>query len=278
MKIVRLGVLALAACGAPVGNVSFTTKGDGSVTEPIPADSPSKAGFVDGWSVKLKKTLMIIKETTLTDSTGKVIFKQPSGLLYDLNRAGPFPVQDATDLLAKKYAKVSYAIGFDPQFQIVNMDAATVPDAALMRNNSFGVYIEGTATKGTTSKEFQWGFATDTLYDDCSDAASGGAGVTVKAGATEAVELSIHADHLFLDSLTAESGKLRFDALANADKPVDGTITQDELKNVQLSAVPSMPYVVGGATEVKTLADFVLAASRNIGHYRGGGECTVKAR
>ena len=95
---------------------------------------------------------------------------------------------------------------------------------------------------------------------------------------TKPVELTIHADRLFVDTLTAEGGKLRFDAVANADQPVDGTITQDELKAAQLSAVPNMPYVVGQATDVKTLADFVAAAGRNIGHYRGDGDCTVQAR
>ncbi len=265
----------LAACGPGVGNVQFTTSGDGLTIIP---DSATKPGFVDGWSVEIKRLLVIVKEVTIADQAGKVVYKQPNGLLFDLARPGPFTVDQATGLSAQKYDKVSYAIAPDPQFQIVNMGAASQPDANLMRNNAFGLYLEGTATKGSASKSFQWGFTLDTLYSNCANSEAGGTGVTVSAGKTETVELSVHAEHLFLDSLTDESSKLRFDDLANADKtPADGTISLDELANVSLSSL-STSYGTGGNASVKSLKDYLLMATRTLGHYRGDGECTMQAR
>lgn len=275
MKITLLiAAVVLSACGqgAGVGNVKFTTIGSDGITAPIPADSAAKAGFVDGWVITYRKFLVIIKGTTIADSTGKVIFKQPNGLLYDLTRAGPFKVQDVTGVAVQKYDKVSYSIGYDSQFQLI-AEAVTIPDATLMRNNAFGLYIEGNATKGALSKEFQWGFSLETLYENCEG------GVTVTKDGTDTAELTIRGEHLFLDHLGDEGdAKLRFDAIAAADSATDGTITFEELNAVTLSSISGMPYDVGGSTEVKTLKDYVFASSRTLGHYRGDGECTSKAQ
>jgi len=268
-------IFSASACGggAGTGTIKLVTKGDESITAPIPADSPAKTGFVDGWVVTYKKFLVVIKATTIADSTSKVLVKQPNGLIYDLKRPGPFIVQDVPGIAAGKYEKVSYAVGFDAQFQLVP-DAITVPDATLMRNNQFGLYVEGNATKGSLSKEFQWGFTLDTLYEGC--AKNGVSGVTVVKDGTETVELTMRGDHLFLDNLASSDAKLRFEAIASADSPTDGTISLEELSKVSLSTIPGMPYGAGGSSEVKTLKDFVFASSRTLGHYRGDGECTSK--
>ncbi len=266
---VRLLFLAvvISGCSGPTGDVEFTT-----------ATAPSKT-FADGWVLTYRKFLVILKEITISDSTGKVIFKQPNGLLFDLKRPGPFTVQTLTGVKAQKYDTVSYAIGFDGSFQIVDMSAATLPDATLMRNKNFSVYVEGNATKGSSSKEFQWGFAQETVYEKCAGP-DGTGGLTVLTGSEASIELTIAPDRLFIDHLapTATAAAFRFEAFAKADQPTDGTITLDELAAVQLSSIAGTPYDVGSASDVKTLKDFLFSTSRSLGHYRGDGECTPRAK
>lgn len=77
---------------------------------------------------------------------------------------------------------------------------------------------------------------------------------------------------------SSEEAKIRFQALADADKNNDGEITLVELGMVDLTSLPVDQYGTGGASAVKNLHDFVNALSRTLGHYRGEGECEPHAR
>ena len=71
--------------------------------------------------------------------------------------------------------------------------------------------------------------------------------------------------------------KLRFDAIAAADRPGDGfgEITLEELSAVQLSTLVGA-YDPSGLPAA-TLGDFVTALAHTVGHFRGEGECTATA-
>ena len=72
------------------------------------------------------------------------------------------------------------------------------------------------------------------------------------------------------------------DAIAAADKAgilgADGQVTLEELALVDLTELPPEQYGTGGASNVRTLRDFVTALVRTVGHYRGEGECAPRVR
>ena len=126
-----------------------------------------------------------------------------------------------------------------------------------------------------------WGFPINTLYEKC-EHPDLGEGVTVPNGGEETVQLTIHGDHLFFDDLQSPDAKMRFDAIAAADKAgilgADGQVTLEELALVDLTELPPEQYGTGGASNVRTLRDFVTALVRTVGHYRGEGECSPRVR
>jgi len=276
MKQYVLGAAVLCACGGGSGTVLFSTWGEDYIEKGIPVDSADEVGFVDGWDVKYDRFLVTIKEITVADKAGVIAFKQAEAKLFDLVKAGPFEIAKTPAVAAQRYDKVSYAMA--PAADVVAGNASA-DDLSFMKTNGYGVYVSATAKKGAVTKTYKWGFALDTLFESCASEEFGGLGVNVPTGATETVQLTVHGDHLYYDDLQSADAKLRFDAIAAADtSPADGQITMDELAAVSLTTLPLGTYGTGGASEVKTLRDFVGALSRTLGHYRGEGECAPKAR
>lgn len=276
MKRFALIGLLSCACGGGSGTVLFSTWGEDYIEKGIPVDSADEVGFVDGWNITYDKFLVTFKEITVADKAGTVAFKQTGSKIFDLVKAGPFDIEKTPSLAAQRYDKVSYAMA--PAADAVAGNASA-DDLAFMKANGYGVYVSATATKGAVTKTYKWGFTLDTLFESCTNADFGGLGVNVPTGTTETVQLTVHGDHLYYDDLQSAEAKLRFDPIAAADtSPADGEITMNELAAVSLTTLPLSQYGTGGASEVKTLKDFVGALSRTLGHYRGEGECSPKAR
>lgn len=264
----------LSACGAP-GTLTFTTWGEAYIEEGIPVDSMATTGFVDGWSLKYSKFVVVLKDITLAQKTGGKGPKQGGAKVVDLTKKGPVDVLTFKDAPAGKWDLVSYAIAPDAAPEGIGGIAAADVEAA--KNGAFSIHLVGTATKGATTKTFDWSFTNDTLYADCTNP-DFGEGVTIPTGGTEVVQLTIHGDHFWYDDLQAATAKLRFQAMADADANADSVITQAELKAVQLTSLPLGQYGTGGASSVKSLYDFAAALSRTIGHYRGEGHCESTVR
>ncbi|NOK34675.1 hypothetical protein HMI49_15860 [Corallococcus exercitus] len=271
--LMGVSCLALVACSSGQGNVTFTTYGEDFIEKQIPASA-----FEDGWSVKYDKFLVKLGEVKVANHEGETAAEQTAAKVYDVHRPGPVDVATFNDLSSEEWDEVSYAIAPVADATAGNADAE---DVARMNTEGWSVYVEGTATKGTATKRFHWGFATNTLYEHCENEDIGN-GVTVPKGGTETVQLTIHGDHLFFDDLQSSDAKMRFDAIAAADSAgivgPDGEITLDELGLVDLTSLPSNQYGTGGAGSVRTLRDFVTALVRTVGHYRGEGECSPRVR
>ncbi|MEW6431260.1 MAG: hypothetical protein AB1730_07095 [Myxococcota bacterium] len=276
----RLGwlmVLLLAAgCGPGVGTLSVTTWGEAYIEDGIPVDSAQVTGFVDGWTVKYERFLVVLGEFSLAKKTGEQGPKQQAAGIVNLVKPGPVELFSWKDVPAAKWDRVSYGIG-PAKSSATGIGAIDASDVERMKTGGLAVYVEGSATKNGTSKRFAWGFANDTLYDECTNMDYGD-GVTIPTGGQEVVQLTIHGDHFFYDDLESPEAKLRFQALADADADADGAITLDELAAVQLTSLPLGQYGTGSAGSVKSLKDFIGALVRTIGHYRGEGECVSKAR
>jgi hypothetical protein len=266
--------LAAPACSSDddgQGTVTFTTYGEDFIEQKIPAET-----FADGWSVAYTRFLVVLGEVSVAETeTSAPVARMPVARLFDLHKTGTKPVFTAPALPAKAYQHVSYLVG--PATAATELGVATDADKQLMTTGGYSIYVEGTATKGTESKRFTWGFKTKTLLDRCEGEVSGKStkGVVVSNGGTDAVELTIHGDHLFYDDLQDPEAKVRFDNIAAADANTDGEVTLEELAAVKLAAIPAEkgPYGTGSAPGINDLRAFVEALSRTVGHYRGEGEC-----
>jgi hypothetical protein len=266
---VWFAAVALSGCGGS-GNLSLTVWGEEFIEQQIPTDT-----FEDGYSVRFSKFLVVIKDFTLATKTGTTGPSQSTPYVVDVTKPGPIELQTFTGLNAIKWDAVSYGIGPSPS--AVGRGTVTAADVEAMTTGGHSVWVDGTVSKGTMSKTFSWKFDTDTHYASCTNPDLG-EGVTVASGGNEVVELTIHGDHLWYDDLQSPEAKVRGQAVVTADADADGTVTQAELTQVQLTALPLGQYGTGGANNVKNLNDFVRSLVRTIGHYRGEGECEAMSR
>ncbi len=122
--------------------------------------------------------------------------------------------------------------------------------------------VTGSATLGAETKGFEWRLDVPTAYDACE------AQTAVPDGGVGTLQITIHADHLFYDSLVAEEPRVLFQALADADADADGEITQEELGARGIGA-----YDSGSAGGVNDLWEWLVAAARTVGHVDGEGHC-----
>lgn len=140
---------------------------------------------------------------------------------------------------------------------------ASVP-AGTHANATFSlarVSLEGSASKGDVSKTFAWEFATPVRFFDCDTT------TTVPTRGTGNFQITIHADHLFYDSLVSETPSLRFDPIAAADSDGDGVITGDELAMTTIGAYDP------GNLPIDDLWTFLAAQAMTMGHVDGEGHC-----
>ncbi|MFV8752426.1 hypothetical protein ACNOYE_17915 [Nannocystaceae bacterium ST9] len=127
------------------------------------------------------------------------------------------------------------------------------------------VALEGSASKAGETKTFTWEFATPIHLFDCETRTS-----VPKHGVGE-FQITIHADHLFYDSLVSEQPALRFDPIAAADADADGEVTIAELAATDIGAYDP------GNLPIDDLWAFLAAQATTMGHVDGEGHCASAA-
>lgn len=262
---------ALAGCGEEIGDVEVSTWGEEYIEKGIPATA-----FEDGWSIHYTKFLVVIGDFRVADEAGHVVVQMKGSTLFNHVSPGVKPVTSFIGLEAKAWSHVSYTV--NPASSATAVDpSATEDDKAKMVGGGYAIYVEGVAANDAMKKTFAWGFSEPTLLDRCKGDKDGKEtdGILVTNGGTDAVELTIHGDHLFYDDLQAGNAKLRFDAIASADGDNSGEVTLEELEGVQLATLPADTYGTGSAEGINNLRQFIAALSRTVGHFRGEGECFV---
>ena len=133
-----------------------------------------------------------------------------------------------------------------------------------MVDGGFSVYVAGSATDGTETVDFVWGFARKTVFDPCHST-----GVLEDGGAVD-VQLTIHGDHLFYDDAVSAEPELRFSDIALADADADGTVTRAELEAYDITVLPD--YGVGNL-DIDDLWSFIEHMTTTLGHIDGEGHC-----
>ena len=127
------------------------------------------------------------------------------------------------------------------------------------------VEVEGSAERAGTIKTFHWTFAEPTHYSRCETT------TTVPSDGEATFQITVHADHLFYDSLVAEEPQLLFDAIAATDSDDDGEVTRSELEARDVGE-----YDPGNA-DVDDLWSWLVAQHRTLGHVDGEGHCEAAA-
>lgn len=266
-----LCLIVLTSCGPGKGTEKFTTWGEAFIEQGIPDTE-----FVDGWSLHYEKFLVVFAGIKVADARGNTGATMSGSRLVDNTKAGRKDLA-TFDLDAQAWDRVSYQIR--PAAEGAELVGATEDDRTLMKNGGYSLYVAGSATKGITTKIFNWGFITATQYNDCTQAAESGSpieGVVVTVGGTDTSELTTHGDHLYYDRLKASPDpaiqtSLRFDEKAAADANGDGEITLDELDAAPIDVTKYDP----SGFDAPTLGAFMKSLARTVGHFRGEGECTI---
>lgn len=127
------------------------------------------------------------------------------------------------------------------------------------------VQIEGMAQKDGVQKSFAWTFDTPVDYGDCETSTE------VPRDGVGELQITVHADHLFYDSLVSEEPTLRFDPIAAADADGDGQVTMDELAITDIGAYDP------GNLPIDDLWSFLAAQAQTMGHVDGEGHCASGA-
>lgn len=242
------------------GTLHVEIWGEDFIEEGIPA-----AEFVDGWSVTFDKFLVAVDAIAVARGFRVPDLEDDTQRIFDLTREGPYPF--LTRLVpAGRYDNTSYRIG--PAQTGAAAGNCSADDLALMRDNRYSLYVSGRATNGTTTKTFRWGFKTDTTYRNCESQAN------VTDGATATVQITIHADHLFLNDLVSEEARPKFGTIAQADANSDGEVTLAEMQAFDITGLDDYGT---GQTGIDNLGDFVAYLTRMLGHIDGEGHCEAQA-
>jgi hypothetical protein len=272
-----LGTSACADSDNGKGTVVITTWGEEYIEEGLPSSA-----FLDKWSVKYSRFLVVYHDVTIADENADVVAQLENPLVFDMtHKAKGAPKILATfELEAKSWPNLSYQVG-PISDDAEPGDLATQADVDTLRIEQASIHVEGTATSPTAEqKAFNWSFSPATLFQSCHGEQDGKEveGVLVTNGGTQEVELTVHGDHMFYDDLQSEEGGPRFQAYADADANLDGEVTLAELDLVPLYTIPieKGTYGTGALGNVNTLGDYVRTLSRTIGHYRGEGSCNSK--
>ncbi|MEZ4320229.1 MAG: hypothetical protein R3F61_22310 [Myxococcota bacterium] len=238
-RLVRLVPLLLAGCSG-TGTWTVTAWGEEYIEEGIPAEV-----FADGCSATFTTFDVVVTEAALVDGDGTEAAGIGTPVTLSLVEPGP-------QALATLEARATHYD--EARFRIA-------PDGS-----GSSVRVAGTLTCGADAVDFDWAFATDTVYH-CEPE-----DLTLPAGGSDATELTVHGDHLFYDGLSNDDAEVRGLAWIDADANADGTLTQAEL-----AAVPVAPlgYQVGPYAEVTDLEAFVAHLTQSVGHVDGEGHCGV---
>lgn len=276
----------------PPGEIELTGLNAGAFT----VDSPTLT-TADGWTLTVSRFFVSIGNGQLDGSKCDFYSDARYRRILDLRRT---ETQRIGLLFALGQCDLGFAVR-DPGNDDVLGAGVTAADETFMRtpvpddytatlNGGLGagvsLFIEGNAKRDTTTKRFSWAFRRHFEYSQCSLPGSSGLvrGVDLKSAHTDRIDVMLHGESLFLDSLDTATAKPRFDAIAGADTihgNADGEVTLHELSLVPLGeaypgAASSAAQAGVDAGAWTTLEDFVyLGLAQRIARIAETGACDV---
>jgi hypothetical protein len=309
--------LALSACGGDdAGSLSVLVEAEDTIQEGIAADDGSEAdeSIRDGWAASFDKYIVAVGDIDLELSTDHArTAEAPAVFAVDLTKipAAGLPLWDIKGLDAGRW-EFHYSLSGGAE-GAQRHETVTQADFDAIESNDWTYLIDGSLTKsdgrscppssfadppaGATSLgtnaggddcysnpdvAFVLGVSAETLLGPCE--LDGVSGVSVPAGGTQTVAVTIHGDHLFFNGFPTsdEGGTVRLAQwLADCDLNVDGEVTREELEQLRPSDLPEMDarFQFGGspieALEGQSMWVYVTAQLKTQGHLQGEGECEI---
>lgn len=256
-------ILLLGACGAASGTLNVSIYGEEFIEKGIPSTE-----FSDGWAVTFTKFLVSVGEVSAARGTGTPDLTESTYRIFNLATASNGQGQPITSkgVPGGAYNRVAFRVAPPPQG--TSGGNATATERDILTRGSYGLYVEGRATKGMVTKTFAWGFTNKTFYKACESTA-------MVDGGTASSQLTVHGDHLFYDDLFSEEPNVSFDLIASADKDNNGEVTQAEL--MMLDIRTQARYQVG-STGITNLWAFLQYQTSTVGHIDGEGHCAETER
>lgn len=261
---------AAGCCGGETegtGTLNVTVWGEEFIEEGIPA-----VEFEDGWPITFHKFIVLLHGVSAAreGAEDEALTALEGCAAFDLVKKGPATLA-SLEAAEGAYADTTYAIKPTAAECASTAGTAEPADAAMMVDKGYSVYLEGSAMKDGSEVAFAWGFARATLYSHCHSTA------VVKDGGEATVQLTIHGDHFFYNSLVNPKAALEFQVIADADIDGDGTVSMEELKGLAGDDFKALDnYDVGDLT-VDNLYDYLQEQSATIGHIDGEGHCDTAA-
>ena len=238
------------------GTLKVTLWGEEYIEEGLPDDV-----FADGYTVTYTKFLISLSEISTAEDGASPAFTASDMKIWDVTKTGPVDI-DSKTVPAGDYTHTAYRIS--PASAGAVSGNAADDDVQHMIDDGLSVYVEGTASDGTTAVSFAWGFDTDTTYDPCHSTGA------LAADGKATIQITIHGDHLLYDSAISEEPDLRFNDIALADSDGDTIVTEEELLAYNITALPN--YTVG-SLEIDNMYDFIAHMTSTLGHIDGEGHC-----
>jgi hypothetical protein len=236
MKTLRSVCVAAALPFAPLLLGGCSAEDDGAISvraygESFIEDGIPASAMADGWSVKFARFDVQLEDIVVAGTA--------------LSTPDPVDVSEASGGDGHELGKVTVKTGdyTEPSFTIGR------------------VRVVGSAEKDDVTKSFDWTFRTRTVYQRCETT------TMVSEAATSTFQITVHADHLFYDSLVADDPQLLFQPLADADADADAVITEAELAATDIGSYDP------GNEDVSDLWSWLVAQHRTLGHVDGEGHC-----
>lgn len=281
-----LAALALAGCAdAGHGSVRVHVSGEGPAQSGYPFDNGTEIiGFVDGWTLTYTHVFVSLTRFSLRAADGSDANVAADPMIADLH-LGPADAWTLERVPARRWDRLSFDLA-PPTAAARLLPGVSTTDADRLRNGGYALLIEGTASDGTVNLPFSFGIPDPVRAYDCVSGIDGTSGVVVGSNAVDDVELTIHLDHLFLDSIAAVAPAMRFEPLA-ARAGVDGVLTLDDLAAVPVTDIRDRSgafVTVAGNVLVydpgpfpldanRSLASYLRASATTVGHLNGEGHC-----
>jgi len=286
-----LGLLALLFGGClpkdtrpPPARVLFTL----SPSEETKAGALPRA-TADGWDISFDRVLVSIGRASLDGDDCSIYSGADYGRVFSL-------------IGAPDGSKISESYGLgkcDVGFGIANASedsllgpGATEADKSFLRTagadhygdpRGISLYVSGTAKKAERQLTFAWPFRGRVRYRECRNTVDGAVkrGLSLSQDGDVTLDVTLHAEALFVERLGDPNADLRFDPIANADAlgNADGEVTLDELGQVPLSELQqdtASADAYAGVGVGTTLEDFIyLGTAPAIARFQETGECTL---
>lgn len=287
MLMALTAAFGLAACdaSAATGSLQVVLEAEDTITMGL-SPGAGDEDVVDGWSVRFDRYIVVVGGIEIAGG-GPMPFRGDATIAVDLTAL------DVGGLALARFDGMAAGLWPEVRFTTPTPSAATMRGPGVLQGDLDRMIAEGCTylVLGEIAREsrrvrFEFCVPAPTAYGPC-ESDTGIEGVTVTAGTTSTVNLTIHGDHLFFNGFPAGAeGTVarRAQWLADADRDGDGMVTRAELEAIGASELgtlfPSDPgdgfpgYVLGGAPiPIDDAFDYVIAQFMTQGHFQGEGEC-----